>query len=76
MEEGPLETDGHLGSFLFQGPRGILEEWVLYGEKIMGRKCSLWMDQSQRSLPFSSGIVYLSSHFSKKISKFFHTPPC
>lgn len=29
MEEGPLETDGHLGSFLVQGPREILEDWIL-----------------------------------------------
>lgn len=59
--------------FLVQGPRGFFEEWILYGEKIMGKQCSSLMDQSQGSLPFNNRVAYLSSHFPKKISKIFHT---
>lgn len=59
--------------FLFQGPRTLFEEWILYGKKIMGKRCSSMMGQSQHSLPLNNRVVYLSSHFPKTISKFIHT---
>lgn len=48
---------------------------VLYGEKIMGKKCSSLMDLTQLSLSFDNGTVYLSSTAVTQIPNLFSPPP-
>lgn len=74
LKSGPRRIMRISAVFLFQGPRELFEEWILYGEKIMGKKCSSLMDSPSVLFP-SKIVVYLSSHFPKKIPKFFHATP-
>lgn len=50
-----------------KAPGGHLEEWLLYDGEIMGKKCSTLMNWSWSSLSFNNRLVYLSSHFPKKM---------
>ena len=38
LKRGPWRAVGIWAVFLSHSPRGLWEEWILYGEKIMGKK--------------------------------------